>query len=160
MEGNQCSAGNEETVQTEYTEVECLYYRESWPSRIRGEKKKKKKGKEVQSVDAEERNGPAYFMQNRPHVRLEARVQHVLSSPIAPVGVVPWKPLVCAFHTVSYTYREKEEEGREGGRKRREPSIGASKSRCIAERERTLRGSPRESFFPERVGGVLCYVYI
>lgn len=128
--------------------------------RYEGKKKKKKKGKEVQSVDAEERNGPAYFMQNRPHVRLEARVQHVLSSPIAPVGVVPWKPLVCAFHTVSYTYREKEEEGREGGRKRREPSIGASKSRCIAERERTLRGSPRESFFPERVGGVLCYAYI
>lgn len=23
--------------------------------------------------------------------------------------------------------------------------------------ERTLRGSPRESFFPERVGGVLCH---
>lgn len=27
LERNQCSAGNEETVQTEYIEVECLYYR-------------------------------------------------------------------------------------------------------------------------------------
>lgn len=102
-------------------------------------------------MDAEERNGPAYFMQNRPHVRLEARVQHVLSSPIAPVGVVPWKPLVCAFHTVSYTCTKKEEGGREREERRKRRVHHREKD------ERTLRGSPRESFFPERVGGVLCH---
>lgn len=70
----------------------------SWPSRIR-----EKKGEKVQcAVDAEERNESAYFMQNRPHVRLEARVQHVLYSPIAPVGVVPWKALGCAYTELPY----------------------------------------------------------
>lgn len=82
-------------------------------------------------MDAEERNGPAYFMQNRPHVRLEARVQHVLSSPIAPVGVVPWKPLVCAFVQPSiqcHTHARKKR--REGERERR-----GEKGECITERE-------------------------
>lgn len=107
-------------------------------------------------MDAEERNGPAYFMQNRPHVRLEARVQHVLSSPIAPVGVVPWKPLVCAFVQPSiqcHTHARKKR--REGERER-----GEEKKESASQRERderTLRGSPQESFFPERVGGVLCH---
>lgn len=75
-------------------------------------------------------------MQNRPHVRLETRVQHVLSSPIAPVGVVPWKPLVCAFVQPSIRcHTQKKRREREERRKRREPSIGVSKSRCIKERE-------------------------
>lgn len=62
-------------------------------SRVGGRREKRKEARQTRR----ERNGPAYFMQNRPHVWLEARVQHVLSSPIAPVGVVPWKALVCVF---------------------------------------------------------------
>ena len=67
----------------------------------RKEKGKNKRKRSKGAMDVQRREmgggGESCIFHAKSSSRSEARVQHVLSSPIAPVGVVPWKALVCAF---------------------------------------------------------------
>lgn len=145
-----------ETVQTEYTEVECIL-QSLGRAGYEGEKRVKKRSR---GRGGGEKRACIFHAKSSSR---SARVQHVLSSPIAPVGVVPWKPLVCAFLQPSSTVSYAEKGGREGerGGQYRQESVHHRERR----RENFTRLFEREpSFFPERVGGVLChtarYIYV
>lgn len=118
MERNQCSAGKPCKLNIQKWSV---HYRVLAEPDTRG-----KKGKEVCSRGRGGGEKRACIFHAKSSSR-SVRVQHVLSSPIAPVGVVPWKPLVCAFLQPSVQCHTRKKRRRE----REEASVG--KSRCSNE---------------------------
>lgn len=128
-----------------------VYIIESWPSRIRG-----KKSKEVQPWTRRRETG----------LHISCKIVLTFGWKLACSTCSPRRQLPSASYRGNHScapssnlpygviHRKRGEEKKERAQYRRKQESVHQRERG---EERTLRGSPRESFFPERVGGVLCY---